>query len=312
MRIKYGLIGFACIALTSRAAEAYPTAVIFAPTGEAKPAGDVGALIYTYMLFAPAVGGGQAWFGADVGVLPRIPLGDSGLSFGGLEIGFDAINTDLIGTADAFVKPVFNLKLQLLAEYKWVPHIAVGMMQVDPFRTDPGNRSMNMFYGSLTKTIEVSGTSYGRVTLGLAGMAHKADPTLFYATAPFKKGAPFALLGGYESPAFGPVSLAVDYIGGVSEVSSTNVVVNLTPFDGATWGIGGLFGNDYKKANWYGGMFTYLYINWNVFKVFGSKPSEPPAAAPPPHPTEPATPAAPSDPAAAPAAAPPASPPTPQ
>src|SRR4051794_9755842 len=98
MRIHYGLVAFTCVALVGRAASAYPTALIFAPTGDAKAAGDVGMLSYTSLNFAPSFSAGSSWFGADVGVLPRIPLGSSGLSFGGLEIGFDWINTDLIGT----------------------------------------------------------------------------------------------------------------------------------------------------------------------------------------------------------------------
>ena len=220
MRIKHGLIGFACVILASRAAEAYPTSVIFAPTGDTKAVGDVGVLFYTFMTFYPSVAGGQMWIGADAGVLPRIPLGESGLTFGGLEVGFDAINSDLLGTENAFVKPVFNLKLQLLAETKWIPNVALGAMQVDPFNM---SRSLNMVYGALTKTIEVNGTSYGRITLGLSGMANKYDDALFYATAPFNKASQLALFGGYESPAFGPVAFAVDYIGGQSEVSSTNV-----------------------------------------------------------------------------------------
>src|SRR4051812_34198990 len=170
MRIKHGITVMACLMLAEGTASAYPTAVIFAPTGDVHAGGDVGVLFYWPIAFAPSVGPGQSWFGADVGVIPRVPYGDSGLSFGGLEIGFDAINSDLIGTPDAFVKPVFNAKLQLVAEYKWVPHISLGVMELDPFKI---SRSMNMIYGSATKTIEVNGTSYGRVTLGLSGMANK-------------------------------------------------------------------------------------------------------------------------------------------
>jgi hypothetical protein len=281
MNLKLGVIALVCVALHGRAAGAYPTSIVFAPTGDAKGGGDVGVFVYSSMSFKPTVAPGASWFGFDVGVIPKIPYGRSGVSFGGLEIGVNGIVSDLLGTPQAFVKPVFDAKLQLITETKWSPHVAVGVMELDPFKL---SRSMNMIYGAITKTIENTKTSYGRVTLGFSGVAHPFDRTLFYATGPFKEGAQLAFLAGYESPAFGPLSFAVDYVGGVSEVSSTNLALSLMPVEGATWAIGGWLGNDYR--NFAGGGFTFLYLTWNILKVFGPKerPSRatpaPPAAAP--------------------------------
>jgi len=313
------MIAAACVEIHASTADAYPTSIIFAPTGDAKGGGDVGTLFYS-SIYLKQLGGvsgvapGASWFGADFGVMPKIPLGSSGVSFGGLEVGFDAI---LFGDSDVPLKPVFNAKLQLLTETKYSPHVAFGLMEFDPFKL---SRSMNMIYGALTKTIEINGTSFGRVTLGFSGMANKffntTDKTknAFYATGPFKESAQLAILGGYESPAFGPVSFALDYIGGVSEVSSANAVFSLTPIDGATWSVGASFGNDYERNNFFVAGITYLYVSWNVLKVFGPKeapPPTPPAAAPPaanpaapPSSAAPASPAAPGAPAS-PAAAPP-------
>src|SRR5215475_3307238 len=98
MRVKYGIIALACVSLYGSAASAYPTSVVFAPTGDAKGLGDVGTLLYSSMVFTPSVSPGLSWFGADIGVLPKLTVGNSTLPFGGLEIGVDGIVSDLLGT----------------------------------------------------------------------------------------------------------------------------------------------------------------------------------------------------------------------
>jgi hypothetical protein len=272
------------VALCPTLALAYPTAVVFAPTGDVKAPGDVGALFYYAMYVKPSFGTGPTWVGADVGLLPKLSYGDSGLSFGGLELGVDAIATDLAGTSGAFVKPVFNLKAQLLTESGWIPHVAVGAMEVSPFRME---RSMNLVYASFTKTLASSASSYGRLTLGLGGSLNHpgSDPfkdtaPVFYATAPFSRGSKLLLLAGYESPAFGIFSVGLDHVGGYSEVSSTNLALNMTPFEGGTLAVGGFVGSD--PDAFYGGGFAYLVLNFNVFKTFGKKEEPAPSASPPP------------------------------
>lgn len=277
-RILVGAVAACAVALCPARVLAYPTAVVFAPTGDVKGPGDVGALFYYAMYVKPSFGTGPTWLGADIGVLPKIPYGKSGLSFGGLEVGLDTIASDLAGTSGSFVKPVFNAKLQLVTESTWVPHIAIGAMEISPFRME---RSMNLVYGSCTKTITSSGTSYGRVTLGLGGSLNHPgnDPfqdisPVFYGTAPFPRSSKMLLLAGYESPAFGPFSVGLDHVGGYSEVSSTNLALNMTPFDGGTLALGGFVGSDPK--NFYGGGFAYLVLNFNAFKTFGKKEEQSP------------------------------------
>jgi hypothetical protein len=284
--LQFASLLFGALLAYTGDAHAYPTSVVFAPTGDVKGPGDVGAFLYQAMFFNPTVGAGPAWL-MTAGLVPRIPYGNSGLSFGGFELGIDAFAVDLPGTPNAFVKPIFNAKLQVVTEGKWIPNIALGAMQVDPFRM---NRSMNLVYGSMTKTIEISGTNLGRLTLGLGGaLVNPGDDIyrdaipVFYATAPFPKDSKLLLIAGYESPAFGPFNIAVDHIGGYSEVSSTNVALNLTPLNGATMGLGGFFGSDPNA--FYAGMFAYIFLNFNVFNVFGKK-DEPVAATPAPVPVK--------------------------
>jgi hypothetical protein len=280
-RLPFALLSLLALCI-SREAAAYPSSIVFAPTGEAKAFGDVAPLMYGAMSFTPTVGHSSTWLCLEAGVLPRFEYGSSGVSFGGLELGVNAIMSDLAGTPDAFIKPVFDLKLHLIAETGYVPHLAVGIMEVDPFHW---NRSMNLTYVAVTKTIEVSGRNLGRLTLGFGGALGDFDDdpyrdTLpaFYATAPFPKTSRAVLIGGYESPTFGPFSLGIDHLGGASEVSSTNVALNFLPIEGTVIGLGGWFGSD--PDAWVAGAFSYLLINFNVGKVFGAKDEEPAAPAP--------------------------------
>jgi len=281
-RLRTLALGAFVLALGEGSAFAYPTAVVFAPTGDVKGPGDAAALAYYGWYFKPSLGPGPTWIGLDVGLIPKIPYGKSGFSFGGLEIGVDALSPDLQGTPSAFIKPIFNAKLQVLTESTYIPNIAIGAMQIDPFRME---RSMNLVYGSLTKTLEFGGTNYGRLTLGLGGALlnpgndpYKDSYPVFYATAPFPRESKLMLIGGYESPTFGPFNIGIDHIGGYSEVSSTNVVLNFMPFTGGTLGIGGFFGSDPKA--FYGGMFAYLYLNFNVIDTFKKKEPAPQTSAP--------------------------------
>src|SRR5262249_959828 len=152
--------------------------------------------------------------------------------------------SDLSGTPDAFVKPMFNAKLQLITEAAWVPNVSIGMMGVAPFELQ---RSMSLVYGSATRTI----ATHGRVTLGLGGGRdhpgndpYRESHPVFQATAPFPRDSRLLLLAGYESPAFGRFSVAIDHVGGSSELSSTNLALNVTAMQGAVIGIGGFVAND--------------------------------------------------------------------
>ena len=290
---------FTSLVLGSGTAAAYPTSVVFAPTGEAKAFGDVSPLLYTSMALTSPIGTtpGTNWACIEVGVLPRFEYG-GGVFFGGLEVGANLIASDLLESGRDYVKPVFDAKLHILVEKGWLPHVAVGIMEVNPFRM---NRSLNLTYVSLTKTLQLGETSYGRLTLGLGGALgdfssdHDKDafPT-FYGTKPFSKDSRAAMILGYESPAFGPFSIGIDHIGGVSEVSTTNVALNLAPVDGAVVGVGGWFGSD--PDAFAAGMFAYVVMSFNLGKTFGSKPPPGPEKVLTPIPGKPATPATPATP----------------
>ena len=268
---RCGLV-LVCLLLSSQMVLAYPTPVVFAPTADAAGLGDVSIFVYTSVSLRPSVGAGATWFGIQFGVLPRIPYGRSKVAFGGLELGIDGISVDLAGTPAAFIKPILNAKLQLVTETKWSPAFAVGAMNIAPSRPE---RSLNLVYGSLTKSFATPKRDFGRVTLGLgvvtADVPHPDDPygttfPLFYATPPFPRRSRLLLLLGYESPVWRRISFGVDHLGGVSELSSTNVAFHVTPIEGVIWSVGGYLGSD--PRNFYGGVFTYLVLNWNLVKTF--------------------------------------------
>jgi hypothetical protein len=239
-------------------ASAYPSAVVFAPSGEARSLGCAGTFLYTGVLYRPRVAPGGSWAGTNVGVAPAFGYAASGVGFGGLEIGVDAINPFVYPGETAFVKPVFNAKVQLLTENAWLPNTAVGAMEIAPTR-----HSQDVGYVSMTKTLAYDEHSYGRVTLGL-GLSVTRDPLVFRATSPLEGTGLFPIVG-YESPSFGPVTFAIDHVGGVSEVSGTNFALALAPLRGVTWSVGGFFGNDRRQeATTFDGLFTYLAVSFRV------------------------------------------------
>jgi len=195
-----------------------------------------------------------------------LPYGKSGYEFGGLEVGGDLFISDLADTPDAYPKPMFNFKLQLLVERGWLPSIAVGVLGVSPYRAA---RSMNFIYGSLSKTLRLHGHELGRATVGLGGIAndftgdpHRVSAPAFQGSWPFDVRSRLSLLLGYESPSWGPVSLAIDYVGGASEIGSTNLALVIAIGKIASWSLGGWFGND--PAQFAAGCFTTLYVSWDL------------------------------------------------
>lgn len=271
-RLVLVLVGVASNTLVGSVARAYPSSVVFVPSGEAKRLGGVTVFGYTAGVARPRSAPGASWFGVEAGVLPRVPYsaeeGQNGdkdaLSFGGLELGADLFDADLQGTPDAYVKPVFNAKVQPLTEHDWSPSFAIGILGIAPGRP---SRALNLVYGSATKTL--GAPRFGRFTLGLARVGNDFSRDRFAAAHPaFRSSWPFAttsrlaLLAGYESPAFGRFGLAVDHFGGVSEVSSTNLALNVTPLDGATWTLGAWIANDTRQLT--SGWFTALTLGWDA------------------------------------------------
>lgn len=259
------------VVLIAGTAHAYPSSVVFAPTGESRAFGEVGLFGYTSWVLHRKVAPGVTWFGLQVGVVPKIAYRDGGPSFGGVEVGTDLFASDLPSTPDTFVKPVANVKVQPLTQWGALPSVALGVMGVSPFRRE---RSLDMVYGSLTRSLAIAGRDYGKLTLGFAGILgprgddpYRESLPVFRGSWPFASRARMALLGGWSSPSFGPLSLAIDHIGGVSELSSTNVALSLTPAPGATWAVGGWVVTD--RASYASGAFTYLAIDWSIPRTFG-------------------------------------------
>ncbi|MNX57963.1 hypothetical protein D3C86_887900 [compost metagenome] len=175
--------------LGAGAAHAYPNAVVFAPSGDVKGQGQA-----TFLMSTGLYGGNPvAWQGVNVGLLPSLPYGASGLSFGGLEVGCDA--SSFVGQTPA-IKLNFNAKLQLLSEQGAVPSVAVGTMQQALFTPE---RSLAMTYAALSKTLSWGETGLGRLTLG-GGQNAPASPGLFTPSAPFSGASNGFVLAGYESP----------------------------------------------------------------------------------------------------------------
>lgn len=143
-------VGGVVLAFANPSAWAYPTSVVFAPSGESKGPGELGAFLYGSLSLAPSVSAGSTWYGFNVGLLPKVAYGVGDLTFGGMEVGVDALSTDLAGTPSAFVKTVFNAKAQLIVEQSVGPSFAVRVLGLHPFRTE---RSINMIYGTMTKAL---------------------------------------------------------------------------------------------------------------------------------------------------------------
>jgi hypothetical protein len=266
--VRVTVVATCALLLCARDAYPYPSSVVFAPTAESRGFGELGVFAYGGVTFAKPITSDATWFGVQGGVVPRIRYGESGFAFGGVEIGADLL-MDLRGTPDAFVKPVLNAKVQALTEGELVPGVGVGILAVAP---GARARSLDFLYGSLTKSLgltESGAPRSGKVTLGIAASLHASsdDPyaaslPVFRASWPFVPPSRLALLGGYTSPSFGAFQLAIDHIGGVTEVSSTNAAVSLSPVSGMTWALGGWMQTDLSARS--GGAFTYLALDFRA------------------------------------------------
>lgn len=203
---------------------AYPSSIVFSPNGEAKPLGTVGLLAYGAINLSPKVAPGSSWFGIQGGLLPQWKYGESGVSFGGLEVGVDVI-TPFDTSTGTIVKPVLNLKLGAVTEGIYTPSVSVGLMEIAP-----SHDSMNFTFIAATKTLRASpeATSYGRLTLGYGFTAGNRGQ--FNGTFPFHN-TRSSLMAAYETPLIaGRLGFMIDYLGGASEISDTYVgaVLNIT------------------------------------------------------------------------------------
>lgn len=271
-------------------ARAYPTSVVYAPSGEALPFGSFSIGGFASVGLSPSpVHFGSGWGGFDVGVIPsidiaRTPAGT--FAFAGAEIGFDAFGPDTDGNPTG----VFNVKLQVLKEAKYWPAISIGIFQLSP----DAKRSPFLGYFSISKSFAIGDTELGQLTFGM--MKSFADDTriapqcfvsgakacLFRGSEPFLDGNG-AFLAGYLSPWIGPVGFGIDYVGGTSSVSSTNVALNFRLWqDGSggflAAGIGGYFSNDRRKVpagpGADDGMFLQVTLVTSLAGLFGWDPTK--------------------------------------
>lgn len=229
---------------------AYPTSVVFTPTGAVADFGR--ASVYSYTGFYRE--GLNYWTGLQLGILPGwAPFGEEGPAFGGVEAGLDLIAG--LGSVPLY-KPMANVKVGLLAEGGWWPSVGVGFSNF-AFTSTPN--SLNAAYGVASRTLSVGGRELGSLTLG--GMAcFPADPAAFSPTPPLP--APMALLAGYQLPKIGPFGMGIDHVGGNSELSSTNLVFNVELVPGAGASIGYAFGHD-RSVRGADAVFSQVYADFS-------------------------------------------------
>lgn len=246
-----------CLLLPATAS-AYPTTVIFTPTGEAMSGGMVGIMAYASTNLAPAVSPGSTWFGAQVGLLPQFEYGKN-LRFGGLEAGVDTISPN----GNGIVKPVLNAKLGFVTEGTISPAFAAGIMQISPALP-----SMNFIYVSATKTLRFGdGPSFGRFTLGFADSA--GSRSQFNGTFPFRD-TRLSLMAAYESPLIAKrLGFVIDYLGGASELSSTWGGATLQIASMTKISAGVFLANDRSNpAATYDGVFACLMTSFDALTLF--------------------------------------------
>lgn len=254
-------------------AAAYPTGVVFAPSGYVADFG--AASLYSYTGFYRE--GLNYWTGIQLGVLPGwAPWGEEGPAFGGVEAGLDLIAG--VGAVPLY-KPIANVKVGLLAEGGWWPAMGVGFSNF-AFTSVPN--SLNAAYGSASRTLSIGGRELGTLTLG-GMMVFPGDPAAFSPSPPLP--APYALLGGFVLPKLGPFGLGIDHVGGNSELSSTNLVLNVELAPGAGASIGYAFGHD-RSVRSPDAVFSQVYADFSgadLMKAIGAaREGSPPQGNPTP------------------------------
>lgn len=250
----------------SAPAAAYPTSIIFVPTGTTVGPGQGNMAFYNAYYGDIS----ETWTGLNVGLLPEFPYGATGLVFPGLEVGLDAI---AMPGDNPGIKAIANAKLGLVREAGWIPDLALGYMSWAFLNPD---RSLNMAYLSATKSFLAGERELGRGTIGL-GHSSPAAPDLFGSTWPLTTGNQ-TLMVGYEFPAVGPFTFAMDHVGGNTEVSGTNFVLNVELVPGTFASLGYAFSHE-RDDSYPDGYFLQTYTNFDLLKAFGPPAEEPAAAA---------------------------------
>lgn len=234
---KFAVLALMVFSMGSRA-HAYPSSVIFAPTGESLGLGEFGVYAYVPLNLRPRVGPAAAWLGVDVGVIPTFSWAEE-LEFGGLELGVDLIQGASHPDGSVYTKTIFNAKLGVLADTGYVPAVGFGIMSFAPFQA---RESVNLTYLSATKSLRVFDHDVGSLTLG-AGYAIAASTFAFRGSPPLRDSRLAPLLG-YTTPAWQGLTLSFDSVGGLSEASSTNVAASYSVNEQTSLMVGAYFAND--------------------------------------------------------------------
>lgn len=259
-------VTLALLAAAPAAARAYPTSIVFAPNADTRPLGVISAFMYGGLIVVQEGVDGPTlspWGGVQTGLVPRAPVPAEGLAasvlaFGGLELGVDVFQaTDAQGRA--FVKPLLNVKLAPLAPRGDVPGLAIGFMGWSP---GFAARSNDLLYGVATWAPR-QGAVIGRLTLGLGGLLN-GDRTVSRGTFPFSAESGLCPILGWESPAWGPLSLAIDHLGGVSDVGSTNFALVAAPVPNVVLMLGWTMGNDRKLP--FDGPFALMNVDLELMR----------------------------------------------
>jgi hypothetical protein len=261
----------------SAPALAYPTSSAFVPSGETRESGGYDASIYTAMTL-PDLKPAATWISGVFGISPTFAYG-KGAHFGGVELGFSLLEPDTTG--ELRFMALFDAKIGALAEGSIHPAIAIGFIG---FGTLPKQR-LNMGYITATKTLRWhdDGPSYGRIT---AGMGRAFVPPAQVAPRCITSGENCELRGsfpfkdlnwapmlGYETPAFGPLSFAIDHVGGSSALSSTNFMVSLRVVEGAYLSGGGFLSLDRRDdVSPTDGFFFSVSVAGNVKDLLKHEP----------------------------------------
>ncbi|MBI5536074.1 MAG: hypothetical protein HY898_25360 [Deltaproteobacteria bacterium] len=216
----------AAAAIVPTKAWAYPTAVIFSPSGKSLPANNISGYVYGGLPLSGADVELNPWAGIQAGLGPTPDAPPKGPSFGGAELGMD-----VLGVGDGRYKLVLNAKIQLLAAWGALgPDVAIGMMQLS---VSDVSRSMSFAYLAVSRSFKIRDTDVGTFAVGwghsFAPSPPDGESRAFTGTFPFRRAAREALLLGYVTPALGPLSLAIDHFGGNSEASDLYAGLNIAP-----------------------------------------------------------------------------------
>lgn len=232
-------------------AQAYPSSLVFAPVGGVMPAWE--GQMYTYNGFYQ--GGLNYWQGFQMGLWDGLqPWGEDGPSVGAVEAGVDII----AGIAIPMYKPIANVKVGLISEGEMWPSVSVGFSN---FAFMAPNDSLNAAYVVGSKELKLGNFVLGSATLGaLRAFSGPGAGAAFTASAPLP--APYGLLAGFALPPMGPFGLAIDHVGGTSELSSTNLVLNVALLPNTFTSIGYAIGHD-RSAQDTDAIFTQVGFNFS-------------------------------------------------